>query len=368
MGNIASVFVFVLFVTTIVLTGCEKEVIVEKEVEKIHSWTVMPEFTYDEKIQLNSYGDSSNLYLMNHSTISIINQPTSNGRMILSQYLLFMEPSLYDRFPLCGLYYAVAAGNTVCINLSKDPMGYYSDVWLYMEQVDSKFLQFDFPSRSRSDAIGINGSNSILIPYLRSDSTYMKHAAMLVTFSVTDYYSTKKMDTISTAIITFGYDDSPYGIYHYNDHYFYSGYRTYRITSSGTFMVSHPAPLYNMFSVNNDLYAMSFGKILRSKDTGANWQEIGHIPYEFEILSYRNVDGTIIAHRLSQLFKIVLNDSINTIEELDNDGLDGHKITSVSRYRDNFFVTTQSGVFSRPAQKFFTPKYSSLKKRSFFQR
>lgn len=356
----------IVFFTYFVLNGCEKETIVEKEVERVRAWNPVAAYSNDNRMQLNSYGDSAGLYTMNLSYFSIGVQSPSVGRFYVDPSILYLEPSIYEKFPICGRYFAVAEDNVVLINISNEPQGYYADAWLFMNQIDSNFTKFEFPRRWLGNAIGINGKNSVLIPYRRNDTDYSKAAAMLVTFSITPYYSTQKLDTISTTIITFGMDDRPLSIHHFFDHYFFSGYQTYRIGNDGRMTVCFPGGMYNMFSDGNDLYSMSFGTMLRSRDHGVSWQKIGSIDGEPEVMNYTEIDGRIIAYRYSQLYHVTLNDSVNTIVELENDGLDGHWITSISRYQENFYVTTLSGVFSRSAKDFFVErKGSTLREHTF---
>jgi hypothetical protein len=348
--------------------GCENDTIVEKEVEKVHAWNLVPLFSHDNKMQLNSYGDSSGLYTLNLSYITNARRSASSGRLDLVLNLLFLEPSLYEKFPVCSRYFAVGAENTVRISTLEDPLSYGADAWLYMNQIDTNFIEFDFPPYWWSNAIAANGKNSVLIPYLRNDSVYYHSAAMLVTFSISKNSVGEKLDTVSTTVLRFGMHDSPLSMYHYFDHYFYSGYKTYRIGNDGNSAVCYPEGMYNMFSNGTDLFSMSYGALLRSKDHGVTWQPIGGVSRTVEVMSYTEADGNIISFRDSRLYHVTLNDSVNTIVELENDGLDGHMITSVSRYRDDIYVTTRSGVFSRPVKDFYTERQgSALQKRSFLQ-
>jgi len=361
---------FVTLCILFALIGCKNETIVEKtvEIEKEHSWKLVKEFSYYDRMQLNSHADSNRLFTMNLTFFTLWEFfGTDQSKLYSMSYFLNLTPVLYQKYPICDSYFAVASDKTLRISVSNEPLGYYASAWLYMDQVDNRFIKFVFPSSIRSEAIAINGSNSALLCYRRSDTTYSKIAAMIVNFSIKDYYNTKKLDTISTKIVNLGYIDEPLGVYNFFEHYFVGGYSTYRISSDGEPTICYDQGIYNMFSTSNGLFGMSFGKMLQSKDKGVSWQQIGSISSQFEFMTYKVIDNNIIAHYYSQIFQISLNDSTNSIRELQNDGLEGNKITSITKFKDKFYVTTLSGVFSRYSKDFYTEKVSALKKQSFLE-
>jgi hypothetical protein len=352
------------------LIGCKNETIVEKtvEIEKEHSWKPVKEFSYYDRMQLNSHADSNILYSMNLSDfIKSGFIDSTQTKLFVEPYYLGITPSIYQKYPICNSYFAVASHNALRISVSKDPMGYYATAWIFLNQVDNRFLEFIFPSSIRSEAIAINGSNSTLICYRRNDTSYSRIVTMIINFSIADYYGYNKLDTVSTQIIDLNDIVEPLGMYHYFGHYFVGAHKTHRISSTGEHSVCYEQGIYNMFSISNELYGMSWGKMLQSKDKGISWQQIGSISSPFEIMTYKVIDNNIIAHYNSQIFQISLNDSTNSIRELQNDGLEGNKITSITKFKDKFYVTTLSGVFSRYSKDFYTEKVTALKKQSFLE-
>jgi len=319
-------------------------------------------------MQLNSHADSNILYNMNLSdfTQSRFIDPEQTT-LSVAPYSLGIKPSVFQKYPICNSYFAVAAQYALRIGISKDPLGYYANAWIFLNQVDSNFLEFIFPSSIRSEAIAINGSNSALICYRRYDTSYSRIVTMMINFSITDFYGYNRLDTVSTQIIDLNDIVEPLGMYHFFEHYFVGAHKTHRISSTGENSECYSQGIYNMFSTSNGLFGMSFGKMLQSKDKGVSWQQIGSISSQFEFMTYKVIDNNIIAHYYSQIFQISLNDSTNSIRELQNDGLEGNKITSITKFKDKFYVTTLSGVFSRYSKDFYTEKVSALKKQSFLE-
>jgi len=356
-----------IFCVFILLNGCEKETIVEKEVEKVHAWKPVSVFSYNNRMQLNSFGDSAFLFTVNPSYFNVAWKNEDSKPLNTLPYVFHMEPSIHIRYPICTKYFVVTDHSLLRIGVPAEPLGYSANVSFWMKEIDPMFDSYNLPLRFFGDGIGINKNNSLLVIYRHYDSTNSGTSALLVHLSFQQYGAHVALDTSSTKIIRLNnsYFTST-SVYHFFNHYFVGSSKTYRTSDNGTATVCFSRDIYNMFQIGSYLYGISWGTVVRSTDQGVSWNEIGKISSSFEILSYIQAEGSIIAFRNSQLFRITLNDSVDTIEELENDGLDGHEITSISCYRNEMYVTTFSGVFSKPAQEFFNMRESTLKKQSFF--
>jgi hypothetical protein len=78
--------------------------------------------------------------------------------------------------------------------------------------------------------------------------------------------------------------------------------------------------------------------------------------YDYSFLNYTKIDNKIIGYRYGQLWDISVSETELIAKELDNDGLDGISITSVSKFDDKVYLSTLSGVFYKIADEFFDYK------------
>jgi len=73
-------------------------------------------------------------------------------------------------------------------------------------------------------------------------------------------------------------------------------------------------------------------------------------------LEYFNVGNEVYTTYLSQLARVTLNGTTLSIVELDNDGLEGNLITSVTKCGKYAFLTTLSGLYYRDTTSLNTAK------------
>ena len=93
-----------------------------------------------------------------------------------------------------------------------------------------------------------------------------------------------------------------------------------------------------------------------STDNGFTWTEGYETPWELVLLNYAKINGKLIGYRYAQLFEITINENEFQAKELDNDGLEGKSITSVSKFDNKVYLTSLSGVFYKPVDEFFIEK------------
>lgn len=78
------------------------------------------------------------------------------------------------------------------------------------------------------------------------------------------------------------------------------------------------------------------------------------------MLNYKKIDDKIIGYCNSQIFELNIKIDANKYElsltELDNDGLEGKIITSVSKFDNKIYLTSFSGVYYKDYDDFFVKK------------
>lgn len=91
---------------------------------------------------------------------------------------------------------------------------------------------------------------------------------------------------------------------------------------------------------------------------GASWQSIQFVDSLLHHINYLVLDQELIGYYKGQLFHFEIDpiEGLQKMEELKNDGIENHEITSISKLDDQVFVTTLSGVYSKSITDFFDPK------------
>ncbi|NID13127.1 hypothetical protein [Fibrivirga algicola] len=98
-------------------------------------------------------------------------------------------------------------------------------------------------------------------------------------------------------------------------------------------------------------------KLAKSTDQGATWSIIiDQLPDAYRTFTYKTVGDKLIAAYNSQLFQLTITPTTLSTVELDNTGLYGNRITSVAQFRNTVYVSTLSGVFTKPVRTFLTTK------------
>ena len=114
--------------------------------------------------------------------------------------------------------------------------------------------------------------------------------------------------------------------------------------------------LYKIFEDSGRLIGFGANNIFSSSDNGLTWIKGGETPWLIASVNFAKIDGKIIGYRYAQLWEVSTTETSFNFKELDNDGLDGKMITSVSEFDDKVFITSLSGVYRRPSDEFFTYK------------
>jgi len=113
-----------------------------------------------------------------------------------------------------------------------------------------------------------------------------------------------------------------------------------------------------MFTLNNNLFALAGGTFFISQDQGETWSVFYKCVAgdSYSALTYYNVGKEVYGAYLSQLCKVTLSGETLKFQELDNDGLQGSQITSINKCGKYAFVTTLSGLYYRDSTSFNTFK------------
>jgi len=345
------------FLLVLLLTGCTKEKIIEKEKE--YRWKVQTGFSYQDAVVLNSYATSDKLYLIGRSFYTLSDSLSEDGgypRTTLLNYGFNID----NRMPIKDQIYVYSFGDS-SINVipTKNTVNNVSNgsFWINMKERVSDFYEFVFVIYWGGECMKINNQNQILIPY--KDKAY-KLSFLLMDINVEQEFviGGDKADTLKTRIIRFHDEYGINSLFSTKDYFIVSADRkTYKIKSDGSAIKVFDGIFTSIFQKSDTLYGIRPGRIYRSVDNGESWPDSGDIISEFSsFMNFCLINNEIIATYYDQIFHVVINNGTFTVREIDNDGLEYNFITSVSKYKNKVFVTSETGVYYIDYKEFFTYK------------
>lgn len=137
----------------------------------------------------------------------------------------------------------------------------------------------------------------------------------------------------------------------------------YRIRGDGTVTRVLDLPLDRFFDVGEFVYGIGIrppnaepqpAVIYVSADEGMTWRLSAEYDPDLALLNFDEIDSQrVVGYYLDQLFALTIDPSSITVVELDNAGLEGSTVTSVTTHDSVAYVTTLSGVFTKPLADFW---------------
>ena len=168
-----------------------------------------------------------------------------------------------------------------------------------------------------------------------------------------------RLDTLKTKTIAIpGENENSIIAIESVDSYFFftASSNAYRIDSLGNIVKVLDTRLYRIIEVSGVYYGIGNENIFISYDNGLTWQKGYSLQFEHRMITYTKIDDRIIGYRFGQLWEFLISDTEMTPIELDNEGLDGKSITSVSKFNGKVYLSTMSGVYYKSIAEFFKPK------------
>lgn len=251
---------------------------------------------------------------------------------------------------------------------------YGKNIKIVMKDLDPDFQYFFDLPYFVSDAIGIDKIGTVLIPYHSASNGFAKSSPnfiMIKTKLVADELEIEELKLIKE-----NYFQGMAGVYKMTsfDNFFQINIGPY------TFNIDNEIPelkhehFTKSFQLGNEIislgagYAPSMNTLYayRSDLNGENTELINTFSDSSSLLrlEFCIINGEIIGYGKSQLFLINLQEDEIKITELDNTGLEGSYITSVTMVNTNQVLVTSapvsgfdlSGGFYKPMNELFKPK------------
>lgn len=138
---------------------------------------------------------------------------------------------------------------------------------------------------------------------------------------------------------------------------------TYRIDSSGDYVqVSNKYGIKQLVRYDRDTAVIGDefylgitwgGGFATSFDDGYTWN-FGENRFEIELFQFVNLDGKVFGYNeRGGIIHLIIRDDEIEIKQIDTEGIT-NGITSLSKFKNDFVVTTFSGAFKKSASDFYT--------------
>lgn len=358
--------------------SCEKEKIVEIYKTKTYNWNNHPAFQYKNSILLNSLSiDSSYMAISGTNYFSKVGSVVYYGSYdsifednFIKQYSGDIKP-INRKIPITSqitITYKETEPEVGKVNfISTTDYGSYNSylTYLYIGEIDTTFIGFSFDRPTWNDCIAINNNGQVLIPYKSLSKEEFQLRLLLVNTRQTgnSVYPTEILDT-KIIKIEDEYQNRVDYLQSINDIFFVTTQtKTYRIDPKGDLTEKfNDFQLYSIIPKNDTLYAFGYDFVLKqnvflhSTNHGTIWNKISTSEAEIAYLNFTEIRNTIIGYYSSQIWQFTFSDNEYSVVELDNDGLIGEIITSVTKYKDKVYATTYSGLFYRDIDGLFKIK------------
>lgn len=335
-------------------------------------WQVNEDFLFDQKLQLTSYADSNLIILSGSQTTAIApgssrpptdttfvhygGQAQPNGR---TDYRPLLHPS----------FVGFIINDFVTIIPTTSPVQGGVNTIVRLAPLDPAFAEFDLVPAANGETMVTNGQNQLIVPYRRYDRSYntpvidgtlINIALISVSVPTPPHIQLK---TASTQLINLPGGSYLSALSSVGNYFLVStGGGTYRVAPNGSYQKTYPYSFLKLFTFDGTVYGVTTAntgtlKLAASTDQGITWSIlIDQLPDAYRLFTYKTVNNQLIAIYNSQLFQLLITPTTLSAVELDNTGLYGNKITSVAKFRNTVYVSTLSGVFTKPVRTFLMPK------------
>ncbi|GAB4018622.1 hypothetical protein GCM10028808_53780 [Spirosoma migulaei] len=358
---------------TVCSIACKKDVEeIATPPDQTLSWQLDNDFLFDEKTQLNSYADTSLIILSGAQTTSIApGEQQSKYDTTFTHYGGQAQPNGRTDYRPCLSSSFIAFLNDDRVNVipTASPVLARGNDYVRMSQLDADFAGFITLAVNQGESMVVNGQNQLIIPYQRYDRSYSTPVInganiSLVLLSINvPAWPNLGLDVTKTQLITLEGAGFPYSMGSAGDYFIVSTVKgTFRISPNGVYEKTYPYGLLRQFSYNGTVYGVTYAnstslQLVASTDQGKTWSVVANqVSDTYRLLVYKQVNNLLIGMYNSQLFQLQLTATTLTPTELDNTNLFGNRITSVAAFHNTVYVSTLSGVFTKPLRTFLTPK------------
>ena len=342
----------------ILCSSCEKEVIVE--VAPTFSWSQDDAFLYQQKALFNLTATNEALYALSAGFFSEVGVGEGD---VVHTILPFPYP-YQNRMPVTDKVFVGAAEKVFAIFSVRNPVLNNSELRIRMDERIPGFARFNLPPYNFGDGVAIFDDRFVVAPFqvFASDEenpviSGQQHL-LLTEFEIDFDGVFDRIDSVGTMVVSLPMTAGPVLSLEPMEEYCFvaCANETFRLQRDGSLEKVLNGAITNVINVEGAYYGFGFERIYSSLDNGSIWTDLGAIDIAFNQLQFSNVADKWIGFYNSQLFEIDVTETELVVKELDNDGLDGHRIMDVAAFQDEVYIATLSGMFTRPLDSFFEEK------------
>lgn len=243
-----------------------------------------------------------------------------------------------------------------------------------LNEIDKDFFSFsDIPSW-QGEAFGLTKSGTALFSYKTKENNGLisNNPSLLLFRSEIESDQVIVKDTLVIKNDFFSFPNDCYKIETVSEFFLaHIGNSMFKISQTGDFekISTRIVENFHAFQKENEVYVIGTEKdtkkifILKSNLDGTNWSELGVFNPNSEISNMKltNIQNQIIGFSKNEIFTISIKSNSLSIEKLQNAGIQGGVISSISLLNNKVLVTvicepslpTSCGIYSKSIDDFF---------------
>jgi hypothetical protein len=323
-------------------------------------WKRLSNFANERRIQLNSFVVDDQLYTVGREYFTHL-EATGDAEIPYVAQNNFLYFISYYSFqpPISAMFFPMLLDNFLSCSDSRSPTLSQANLNIDFLALDSLFRYFEIPSYKSTPGCGINDENQLLVAYKRRTAPNSQQVN-------TSFYLAKielssgagPLDTVNQHFIheDFGIQNIT-GITTVNSDFYVCGDDiAVRINSAGEIEKLDGPGLTKIYGFGEKLIGIGFKKAYASEDDGISWAEIASFDDSLFELKLHDLDGEIIATFEDKIYHFIDSEGNFLFQEIENEHLEDILITSLSKFDNQVFLTTLSGVFRKGIEDFWTYK------------
>jgi len=283
------------------------------------------------------------------------------------------EVQLYDQYardlpmallPVCELFSVAPRGDGLFFTPLARPVGDRVHAYVDFSGIDSAFQSLHLNRTLQRSVVGINDNHQCLVS--GSSSPGLGSRFYRIEIGMPDPgdgrlfpLDTLIIDIEDPTLANYELVEAVVGI----DDYFLLSFSgdVFKVYPDGTYRKVLNTSVFSFFQHEDTLFApKQFNQLYFSTDAGESWRLLDNFPSFIETARYVSVGDSLVFSRGDRIstLKIIVNGPEVTyrIRELENKGLEGHLIGTITPWQDDVSVGTPTGVFSRSFSLFFASK------------
>ncbi|WP_207434034.1 hypothetical protein [Sabulibacter ruber] len=322
------------------------------------TWQEDGRFLYDTRVQTNSHAVSGKLFVMGLNSLTTLAQ--DKGKDVTTRSILesVRNPTQY-KYPVSDDLLAVAFDQSTVVCYPNYWPSIQSGVGIHLPTIDPKFREFDFPLAAQSECMKISPNKVLAIPYQAIDGMKVLLVRLQIQPSTRGLWDEVSITNTQIVQISSNHVYTQFLSFLEDGFYLGNGEATFHLSENGSLQKLRDNGLRGLFTYKQNIYGL-FNDGLHQSTDGKSWNLKADIS-TLNLLSYTSLNDTLLIGTYNdQMFQIRINPTTLSMLELKNEGMKGHKITSLALFNHKVFVTTLSGVFVKEEKDFLSYKEQLL--------